>query len=790
MKNLTGIISILFLFLLNPLFAQDRQTQGHPKYSFDRSLLSDTLDATNYEIHLNEINTTENTIDAYTIVSLASKVDNLNEIKLELLDLIVDEVSVDGQQVTDFLHNSPWLIIPLTTTLNTGDEVDVMVSYHGEPFHEDWGGFHFGGGYAFNLGVGFDSDPHNLGKAWFPCIDDFQDRAIYEIYVTVDNSKKAVCGGLLLDVMDNGNGTSTWHWKMENDLPTYLASVAIGDYAHVPMTFESISGEDIPIGIYVKTMDSLKVEGTFQTLIPTLEAFETRFGPYMWERVGYVGTGIGAMEHATSIAFPHFCISGSLSYEDLMAHELSHMYFGDGVTCATAEDMWLNEGWAVFCELIYYEAIYGPQDANEVYRQKHKDVLHKAHVIDGEYRALYGIPTEYTYGETVYQKGGIVTHTLRHYIGDDEFYPAVRAYLEDYKFNHASSWDLRDCLTENTSLDLEDFFDTWIFEPGFPEFSMDSFAVVNTGSSYNVTVYAKQKLKGTDVLYNSNRVDVTFMNDEWQMETHIMEFSGETGSQTFDIGFEPTFVMMDYYDKIADATTDVNLTITETGTNNLGEVYVNLNINEMPENDSAFVRVTHRWVGADPLLTQLSGLTLNDYRHWRIDGLYPDGFEVSGSFFYSKSNHLDNTLLIDPNDSIVMLYRPNRTSDWQAINFTQLGNFNVGYITIDNLQKGDYTLAVWDDMYVGINDQNPSKSGTLQVFPNPAQNEVAIRFGSLKPAKVKIFNVSGAMIDEINISGNDSQISWKCNGVPTGIYMLELIDHSGHVITSEKLIIN
>ncbi len=791
MKNLTFFSLVVLSF--STLFVQ-AQHQHHAKcghkQSFERSLLSDTLDALSYEIHLNEINTSFKTIDAYTIVNLMSKVDNLDEIKLELLDLTVDGVFVDNQPIADFEHNSPWLVIPLSTPMNTGDEAEVRVEYHGEPFYEGWGGFHFSGSYAFNLGVGFVSDPHNLGKAWFPCIDDFKDRAFYEIFVTLDEPKKAVCGGTLLEVVNNGNGTNTYHWKLENDIPTYLASVAIGEYENVPSVFESMTGEDIPIGIYVKPNDTSKVAGSFANLIPILDAFESYFGPYPWERVGYVSTAKGAMEHATNIAYPHSSINGNLSNEWLFAHELSHMYFGDLVTCGSAGDMWLNEGWAVFCELMYREGIYGVDEYREEYRDKHFNVLHKAHIIDDGYLALYGIPAEYTYGETVYQKGCIVTHTLRNYMGDDLFFPAVKAYLETYQSNYASSWDLRDALSQHSGMDLTDFFDAWVFAPGFPEFSVHWFSIETNGDNFDVTVVAQQKLKGATEYANSNRVEVTFMDAQWQMETHVMEFSGESGSQFFSTSIEPVMVMMDYYDKIADATTDQDKVVTQTGEAGFSDVYADIIVDEMPENDSAFIRITHRWVGADPLLTPLVGLTLSDYRHWRVDGIFPEGFDATGSFFYNKYSYLDNTLLTDPNDSIIILYRPNPVVDWQSVEFVRTGNSNVGYINVPHLQKGDYTLAVWDDLYVGANEGRGSIREDIRVYPNPATDEVIFDFGDTMISEVLVFDSSGKNVFTINNLSKDFQKNWNTSTMPKGTYVLNFLGNSGETLCSKKLMIN
>jgi aminopeptidase N len=99
---------------------------------------------------------------------------------------------------------------------------------------------------------------------------------------------------------------------------------------------------------------------------------------------------------------------------------------------------------------------------------RHRDVLHTGHVVDGGYYAVSGIPTEITYGNTVYQKGALMVHTLRNYLGDELFFPAVQAYIQEFKNDYASSMDMRDFFSSHTGVNLNDFFDAWIFTPGFP----------------------------------------------------------------------------------------------------------------------------------------------------------------------------------------------------------------------------------------------------------------------------------------------------------------------------------
>ncbi len=164
------------------------------------------------------------------------------------MDLTVDSIYINGCLHLDYFHNDGRIDMHLLQNMQMGDEAEVIVVYHGEPFHEGWGGFHFSGEYAFNLGVGFESIPHNLGKTWFPCVDDFIDKALYEVYVTTQFHKTGVCGGTLQSITENPDSTKTWHWKLMNPIPTYLASVAVGEYFPVRDTLIGINNE-IPISI-------------------------------------------------------------------------------------------------------------------------------------------------------------------------------------------------------------------------------------------------------------------------------------------------------------------------------------------------------------------------------------------------------------------------------------------------------------------------------------------------------------------------------------------------------------
>jgi aminopeptidase N len=351
---------------------------------------------------------------------------------------------------------------------------------------------------------------------------------------------------LLQSVTPHGDGTHTFHWKTEYTLPTYLVSVAIGDYVLVADTFAGME-RDVPITYYVRPMDADKVPGSFQNIHEIMANLEQRFGPYPFERIGYSGTALGAMEHAGNIAYPNSVIVNNTSYEWLYTHEIAHMWFGNMVTCAGPGDMWLNEGWAVWTELLYREDLYNLQTAIDVQRTKHKRILQFAHTSSGDnaYHALYNIPAPYVYGETVYQKGGLVAQTLRHYMGDELFFPAVRAYLEEFAFGHASSFDLRDFLSQHAGVNMAPFFDSWIFQPGFPHYAIDSMIVTEAGTE----VFVRQRSKGRDFLGDANIVEITFMNEFFEIWSDTMLFDGQSGSKLFQPPFPPAIAMMDYHEK-------------------------------------------------------------------------------------------------------------------------------------------------------------------------------------------------------------------------------------------------
>ncbi len=768
------LILLWSLFLGQILFAQANQ--------INRNDIGDTFHAVHYTIHLNQVDTDNQTISAYTEIRVLPLINNLEYIPLELQDLTVDSVFVNGSLHT-FSHIGNVIRIPAAWPVLRSDTLLVGVYYHGQPFHENWGGFHFSGNYAFNLGVGFESIPHNLGKTWFPCVDNFTDRASYDLYVTLENEKTGVGGGILVETIDNGDGTTTWHWKISHPIPTYLESVAIGDYVLYEDVYQGLE-EDIPINIYTRPSDTAKVAGSFVNLHEILAFFEDKFGPYPFERIGYVSTATGAMEHATNIAYPHFAINGNTSYESLLTHELSHMWFGDEVTCSTAEDMWLNEGWATFCELYYQTELYSEELFKTQMRDMHNDVLKKAHIIDGGFWPLNDIPQNVTYGKTAYDKGGIVVNSLRAYLGDSLFSDAVTAYLNHFAFQSVSSYDMRDFLTSHTGIDMNGFFDNWVFTPGSPHFSIDSTIITEGDASFMVDIFLKQKRFGFDYLGVDNVVEVAFVKDNFDFISDTIHFSGKTGHSVKIIDFEPLAVLLDPFEKTNDATIDNYKFFHQTEEYKFPETIFKVLIENLT--DSVLIQVTHNFVAPDSLKVPVEGLRISPNRYWKIDGVLSDDFHAQGRFYYDALTGLDNELILSENDSLVILYRDHPRNDWHYVPQNRVGNWNIGYVYVEDLQLGEYTTAVWDKQLVGTSENPDEKK--VRFYPNPARNKLNIEFAKRGKYTIRFYNEKGVLMKTIAVNGKKTTWRWEPSDQIAGILIAEVIE-DGQQIASERILI-
>ena len=759
-----------------------------------KSLGSDSIDVTHYQININITDFTSKIISGNTSLKALPKTNSLQIIPLDLLEMTIDSIKLGNSITSSYTYNDTLIKISTGGIYNLGDTMRVTVYYHGVPQMDasTFGGFYFSGDYAYNLGVAFDADPHNYGRVWFPCVDDFVDKAFYSFNITTQATKMAVCNGEHIATIDNGNGTKTWSWFLSQPMSTYLASVAVAPYTKVSDTVNASLGA-LPIAIYAKPADSLKAVNSFANLKQILLGYEDRFGPYRWDRVGYVAVpfNYGAMEHATNIAYPVVCITGTNAYDFLYAHELSHHWFGDLVTCSKAEDMWINEGWAVFSEFIYKEIISGDLAARNYMKEKLFSVLKTAHIEDNGFFALCGVPHDITYGKTVYDKGGLVVHTLRHYMGDSLFFSTVKKYTEAYKFSDIDCAGLRDFFSAQSGMNLNNFFDNWVFEPGFPHYDYDSVKVSGTEPNISVNIYMKQKYYGRNSLFNGNKVEIEFLKSDFSSERRVVSFDGSNAMVSVNLNFVPVQLFVDPDQQVADAVTSDKSFYKSTAIKALTEEYCTITPTAIA--DSMLLLVEHHWVTPDPVKNNTSIYRLSPNRYWRISGVVPTGNVFKAKFDYNRINSasagyldVDFLPLNTSTDSLILVYRANPADDWRIIPFTKTGNSLSGKIETANAMIGEYALAIGEPGQSGIY-QSFIGLKVLDVFPNPSKNSFSIINQSQVDGWARIVDINGRPLESFELKSGVQKI-WNAEQVASGIYFMEFYSEQ-KLISTQKLVL-
>lgn len=765
---------------------------------------SDTLDIRKTIILFSITDFVTKNISSEARLLIKSLQNNVSQINLDLQNFTIDSVFIDNQ-VTTYTLNGNLLQVNTLSPMNIGDSNWVHVFYHGiPPADPTWGGFNYVSNYAFQLGVGFASQPHSFGRSWHPCFDNMVERSPYEFFITTTADKMAVCNGLLLDSTLNANNTKTWHWKLDEEIPSYLACVAVSNYVQVHQTLSGLAGTTDAM-IACETSDIAKVNGSFSHLQESFTMLEQHFGAYAFPRVGYslVPFNGGAMEHATNIAIGKAFVDGSLNYETLIAHELSHHWFGDDITCSTVEDMWLNEGFASYCENLHLEAVYGKQAYQDEVRSKHFTVMSRAHLDDDGYRAISPMDTLHTYGTTVYTKGADALHTMRAYLGDTMFFNGLKAFVQQHAFSAVNSLQLRDFLSTYSGYDMSYFFDNWIFAPGFTHVSMDSIRSTAVGSGFNVSVFLRQRKHKTPQYYNHIPLEVGFYDAQWIEHRYQLDFTGQCMELKVNLPFDPVMILVDPDEKISDAETEFSKVIKSTGTNNfnLTKCYVWAKglVNTA---DSSLVHITHHWVAPDRFKqpANFPGFVLNDVRYWEVDGINLSNLHAYLRFDYNANagnNYLDSTWLKNTEDSIRLFYRKDASEDWQFANDSLVpGNINdkSGIVYCKELKAGEYCFGIKRSNYQDtlITDaptgscnlvlNNPFEviqEEGVQLYPNPASDQLTIRLSTttLQDEAFSIYAMDGSVVAHGVIpKTNGSRImsqTLQVGHLPSGLYFFQ-----------------
>jgi hypothetical protein len=749
---------------------------------------SDFINVLHYDLSLRIQNVASKTIGGTANIKVVSKVANVQNITLDLLKLPVSAIIInDTAQL--FTQIDSTLNIQFTHPKQINDTFEIAISYSGQPVTDaQWGGFYFSGNYAYNMGVGFQSNPHNFGRCWFPCVDDFVDRATYSFHITTDATFKAVCNGLIQPETINQDGSTTWNWELSQPIPTYLASVAVGKYEIIKYDFVG-SNRTYPVWIAVVAADTTKAKTSFAKLNQALICFEQKYGAYPFDRVGFVGVPFtsGAMEHAANIAYPNYAINGTTDYETLFAHELSHMWWGNLATTGTAEEMWLNEGWASFNEALFLECVYGKQAYIEDIKTKSTEVLKNAPKNDGAWLPVSGVPHTATYGTHVYKKGALMVHTLRSLMGDAAFFAACKSYLLKYTFKDVSTEELKNEFQHHTPINLSDFFRKWLYTRGHSDIVMSSFnqqegifhAEFYELSSQNSFVTASLPFTFEAILSNGTVIKKTLWLQNGQAIFDTVLPNG--------ISISSYSINEDYGVQLAHSTEQKH--VTATGNISLTNALFTGTVQQTTGSDS--LKVTHHWVGPIEGTIRNQGIKPSTERYWSVWGNLGNSFKTTGVFSYDgrAASFLDAAFITQTEDSLVLLYRPTVNENWavHTNNTFQPGaskTDKTGRFTVTNLQIGEYTFGMRDANVVGLKEETNRKAGSFQIIPNPTDSEGHIKLVFESKTFIKqvvIRDVQGKVMKQLLLELHTETFPLSIHDIPAGQYIITVVMKNGSV---------
>ncbi|MFA4923741.1 MAG: M1 family metallopeptidase, partial [Ignavibacteriaceae bacterium] len=426
------------------LFAQDAKSEliQSEKKAFERKLTFSKVTYPgdpNYDVQFYKLNVyvthTPKYIKGDVTVTAKSLADSLTSVKLDLQNtLTIDSITLSGKKIS-YQHLSNIITVQLDKAYSVNEIFSLQIYYQGTPGSSGFGsfetGYHNGFPTIYTL-----SEPYGASD-WWPCKDTPADKAdSADIWIRCDSSLKAISNGKLLGVKNNKNGTFTWMWQERYPIAQYLISMAISNYDEYQQYFKYSKTDSMSVihYIYPENLNNNKTNLGHTTNM--LQVFSDKFGlyPFIKEKYGHAQFGWGGgMEHQTITS-----LGGGSFSDDLISHELSHQWFGDKVTCKDWQNIWLNEGFATYCESVYIEATQGKSAydasiANSMYYAKNavgtiyvKDISSVNEIFDG-YRS--------------YEKGGTVLHMLRGIVGDEKFFTILKNYLDDprYAYNVATT---------------------------------------------------------------------------------------------------------------------------------------------------------------------------------------------------------------------------------------------------------------------------------------------------------------------------------------------------------------
>ncbi|MBU1348050.1 MAG: M1 family metallopeptidase [Alphaproteobacteria bacterium] len=403
------------------------------------------------------------------------------------LDTVFDisAIAIDGQPVEadDWSNPEGRLTVALPGTLAAGQSTVLRIAYAGPPRvapRAPWNG-----GFVWSTAPG--------GEPWiatavqgegcdifWPCIDSpLAEPGRVDLHITVPTGLTAPSNGRFLGTEDHGDGWTTWNWSAAQP-NTYAVALNIGPYTELKTAYQSRFGNSFPMSYWHLTSDDPeRAAALFAEFPQQMDFYEATVGPFPFgdEKMGVVETPHLGMEHQTINAYGNAYRLDGKGYDDLLQHELAHEWFGNQMTNANADDMWLHEGLGSYMQPLYGAWLNGDRYMQTELAGQRAGLINRFPVVSGKLMTEDQVYNgEIGPGNDIYSKGSLIAHSLRMLIGDAAFYEAITTLVYgrpdpqpgNFMPVYRSTPDLLHIVNAITGQDYDWFFRGYLYQAALP----------------------------------------------------------------------------------------------------------------------------------------------------------------------------------------------------------------------------------------------------------------------------------------------------------------------------------
>lgn len=772
-KKLYLFASILFFYQIN--FAQEnyhRQsgnlfTSPGSQNSTGYSGTGANIDVVYYRCDWTIDPGTSKNISGTVTTYFKTSAANVSAITFDLNNLVFGSpvATYHGITCTSSFPSTDIYRVTLPSAISTIGTLDsVSITYSGTPpaVNSQEEGFQrgespagSGNWYIYTLSESYED------RDWWPCKADMQDKAdSLDINVTVPNTYWVAANGKLVDSAING-ANRTFKYKHRYPIATYLIGLGIAKYNRHHRGVVNISGKNVPVVYYTypnMTGSTLTTALARMDISKTeLAEFSKKFGPYPFadEKHGYYQHGWGGgIEHQTFSGMS----AGSMASWSIIAHELAHQWFGDKVTFATWNHLWLAEGFAKYSEALAAELIPAIGVTAAAHLSGIKTTARATNTTPVLLSAA-SIANSNTIWTTnndnaIYQRGAMIVSMLRAMMGDVKFFQACRDYLNDplLAYKSAVTADLqRNLENQLSAVNLTPFFDAWVNGTGRTDY---------TGNYY---------ISGNTIQFDLNQTRNPAGNPFMPMPVVIKIRNAANTIDTSIVIYHYSPTQLAYAGDIY-------------GVGVAGNDYITYTLPFAPavatiDPDNKTMAIGTLTLVGSPLDIKIINFTA---------GKMPSGNQINLSVAYNE-----------PIEKVILLKSFNGR-DFSEAGLMTLTNSSG---TVNNYQFKDalpfaaatfYRAKIYTtgkEEYSSIVKVQQSVNKDLTVSPNPAADVINLSFNNTNREKttVRVINAAGKTV--IESTTNNDFIHFDISNLPAGIYVAQAVK-GGQITNTNKFIIS